>query len=640
MDKKENKSIISRFKRLANRAASRILSFYKNMPIRIKLMLILNIAILIPLIIISFVSYRSSENILETKSINYSQDILKLINLRVGDYISRLDSMTEDLMENHTVYNYYQHDKAQPYSVGEYHDEVAVREILRDKIHTDGEMQSAAISAGKLYCYADDTSLRQSLNSIMPHDGVLYKKVLAAAYKGEGAPIWYLDSAGGKVKHIFYARAIIDRVTYKNSGMIVLMINPVWFNTIFNGIANDDMKNTEVISEDKQVVLSNPGSAGYKISDDIFKNMSYDYGWIIDNQQNALVSYVTVSGKTLAYAPRWKIATYIPLSMLYKDVDYLKQKVLITLILAVTIMLFVSFYISYDFVSSINKIVNGMKRLQKGDEHAQVNLTRKDELGFMGSAFNNMVKEITTLQKWVIREQLTRKDAQIKALQSQINPHFLFNTLESINWMAMLNNMPEISETVTALASLMEASTARGDKCIPLKEEFKYIDNYMFILKKRFEGRLELIKNVDENILEVRVPRLLIQPLVENAVNHGIAESRKNGIITLTAVKNEGCVNITVEDNGAGIDPDDLEIINERLSMSDDEYFMREKKRKRGIGLENVNRRIKLFYGSQYGIKIESEKGKFTRVHVDIPPEAIDRTKLEQNSGSSIKERE
>jgi two-component system, sensor histidine kinase YesM len=595
------------------------------MPIRIKLMLVLNIGILIPLLTISYVSYKNSETVLKNESVKYSQDVLGIINLRVDDYISSLSTLATDLINDSTVYNYIQMDKTENDNVKIYHDEESVRDALKKKIRVKGEVQSIGVYVeDKMHCYADDSARSQSIEDIIPFGGKLYKEMLSTAYEKGGTPFWYLDSSEGKVQHIFYARAIVDRDTYKNSGMLVLMVDDNWFNSVFTGLSNEDMKNAVVLSGDKQVILSNsPNAASYKLSDEMFKQMSYDHGWISDSAQDSLISYVTVN------STKWKLATYIPYSALFSDIEYIKQSIIIGLIIAVLFLLIVSFYISYDFVSAINRLVGGMKRLQKGDENVEVNLRRKDELGFMGDTFNTMVKEITTLQKWVLREQITRKDAQIKALQSQINPHFLFNTLESINWMAQLNSVPEISETVTALATMMEANMARGSKCITLGEEMRYIDSYILILKKRFEGRLELIKEIDSSVLQIIVPRLLIQPLVENAANHGVANVRGKGVVRIAADKKGDVVNIMVEDNGAGIDPDELEMLNERLSMNDDDYFNDEqKKRKVGIGLENVNRRIKLFYGSQYGIKIESKKGSYTKVYVRIPIEKTDKTRL------------
>jgi two-component system sensor histidine kinase YesM len=234
-----------------------------------------------------------------------------------------------------------------------------------------------------------------------------------------------------------------------------------------------------------------------------------------------------------------------------------------------------------------------------------------------------MSKEINHLVKWVYREQITRKEAEIKALQSQINPHFLFNTLESINWMAQLNNVPEISETVTNLSELMEASIGRDDRLITVGEEFAYIDRYVSLLKRRFEERIAFIRNVHEEAAKVKIPRLLIQPLVENAVHHGIERSRDKGEVKLNAFVENGMLVIEVMDNGPGIEQEELDRINASLSMDNDTYFRNVSgKRRKGIGIENVNRRIKLFYGEEYGLKIESESGSHTRVVVTIPVDA------------------
>jgi two-component system sensor histidine kinase YesM len=192
---------------------------------------------------------------------------------------------------------------------------------------------------------------------------------------------------------------------------------------------------------------------------------------------------------------------------------------------------------------------------------------------------------------------------------------------------AQLNNVPQISDTVTALASLMEASIARGGKFVTLGDEIGYIDDFILILKQRFGDRMEFEKNIDESVLTTKIPRLLIQPLIENAANHGVANIRGKGIVKLS-VKGENSsengkyIEICIEDNGAGISKDELFMLNERLSMNDEDYFSDvQNKQRSGIGIENVNRRIKLFYGQKYGLKIESEEGKFTRIEFKLPLE-------------------
>jgi len=208
-------------------------------------------------------------------------------------------------------------------------------------------------------------------------------------------------------------------------------------------------------------------------------------------------------------------------------------------------------------------------------------------------------------------------------LQSQINPHFLFNTLEAINWMAQLNNVPEISETVSDLSDLMEASIGRDDRLITLEEEFQYADKYISLQKRRFGDKIELIKNVQPDVLGIEIPRLLIQPLIENAVYHGIERNRGRGTITLNAYRDKkGCLCVEVIDNGAGMEPEELEELNARLTLDNNAYFRGlGGNRRKSIGIENVNRRIKLFYGEQYGLKMESMVGEFTKVTIRIPCE-------------------
>ncbi|HPV02841.1 MAG TPA: histidine kinase, partial [Clostridiales bacterium] len=196
-------------------------------------------------------------------------------------------------------------------------------------------------------------------------------------------------------------------------------------------------------------------------------------------------------------------------------------------------------------------------------------------------------------------------------------------TLEAINWMAQLNNVPEISNTVSDLSDLMEASIGRDDRLITLEEEFQYADKYISLQKRRFGDKIELIKNVQPDVLDIKIPRLLIQPLIENAVYHGIERNRGRGTITLNAYKDrKGCLCVEVLDNGAGMEPEELEALNARLTLDNNAYFrdLGGKKRK-SIGIENVNRRIKLFYGEQYGLKMESRVGEFTKATIRIPCE-------------------
>jgi two-component system sensor histidine kinase YesM len=274
--------------------------------------------------------------------------------------------------------------------------------------------------------------------------------------------------------------------------------------------------------------------------------------------------------------------------------------------------------IAYDIVNPINKLVKAMKVIEKEGSHNPVQINRSDEIGFLGKSFNRMSERIDYLVNIIYKEKLTRKEAELKALQAQINPHFLFNTLENINWMAQLNGVTEISDTVTALAKLMEASIGKGDKLIPISEELEYIDNYIAILKYRFLDRFVVEKNIAEESLHILIPRLLIQPLIENSISHGLEMIRRQGKITINTYVKEDEVIIEVLDNGIGMSEGELkELINSIDEKVDGSTS------KSGIGLSNVNKRIKLFYGEQYGVRVESSLNEYTKVTVRIPDKAL-----------------
>jgi two-component system sensor histidine kinase YesM len=601
-------------KSLFHASLRHFLKIYKDLSIRFKFIVIFNVIVIVPLIFIGYTSYKNSENVIKNNSIQYSQDVLKMIELRLNDNIVNLNMISLNAIVDSRIYGPIDGSSANGKPNEQDYQEMG--EYLRNIIMNVNEVQSVGIlSESGDYISADNNHTKISIKNIMPQGSKLLNYIKDAAELGGGAPVWYINKQGETV-NILYARTIYDQNNYNEIGLMVILVNSDYFNSVFQNLQNKDMQNVAVIATQNgvnQVILSKKNTNIQMLSQDVLKKMNND-GWFLDKKNNLLITYTQMQN------PSWKVVSYVPLGELYQDISDLRQKILISCILTVIIISLFSSYMAYDLITAINKLISGMKKVQQGDENVSIELGRKDEIGYMGSTFNSMVSEISMLEKWVYREQLTRKDAEIKSLQAQINPHFLFNTLESINWMAQLENAPSISNMVTALASLMEANMSKDDKIISLKKELEYIDNYMLIMKNRFEDRLELKKDIDPDSLDIEVPRLIIQPLIENAVYHGVGNIRGKGVIKLTTRTENELLTITVEDNGSGIEPEKLEVLNKGLQMDDESYFENlEKKHTGGIGLENVNRRIRLYYGSEYGIKIESKLGEYTRILLRIP---------------------
>ncbi|KUO74486.1 MAG: hypothetical protein APF77_17345 [Clostridia bacterium BRH_c25] len=584
--------------------------FYKNTSIKNKLLLLFYIQIVIPLFFISVTSYQKSAEIIEQKSINYSQDILKMIELRFNDLSSSMQVLTLELLYDNRVYDALGSSGFED-NITIYKRASEIRSILRQATLSRNEIQSIClVTKNRRFFSFDSDNGKTRIEMVLP-----YESAVEAARKGKGKLVWFLEKQEGKVSNIYVTRMVYDRDNYNEIGLMAINIKKEYLESVYTDLSKESVNNISILSEDNEEIIKEIENNG--ILNNFYQHqMQGKRGFYIDKKAGMLISYVLLED------PGWKIVYHIPLKELYREMDTLKRWVLLIMVYGLIILSVLSVLTSVDIITPINRLVEGMKKVERGNKHEDIELDRNDELGYLSERFNRMSKKIDYLVNRIYKEEIALKEAEIKALQAQINPHFLFNTLENINWMAQLNGVPEISETVSALAKLIDGSIGRGDRTISFREELEYIDNYMTVLKNRYENRLEVIKTLDSELMEVKIPRLLIQPLVENAVKHGIEKSRRNGIIRLDAYRKDGHVIFEVTDNGIGMTQEELEALN--LRLQEDTLIIEGSgygAARKSIGLENVNRRIKLLYGSSYGVKIESSYDQYTKAIVRIPDE-------------------
>ncbi len=582
--------------------------FYKNTSIKNKLLLLFYIQIVIPLFFISVTSYQKAAEIIEQKSINYSQDILKMIELRFKDLSGSMQVLTLELLYDNRVYDALRGTGLED-NITIYNRSSELRSILRQSTLSRSEIQSIClVTKLKRYYSFDSDNGKTRIEIMLPYD-----QAVEAARKGRGRLVWFLEKKDGKVKNIYVTRMIYDRDSYEEIGLMAVNIKKEYLESVYTDLSKESENNISILSENNEEIVKENNERG--ILDNFYQQqLQGRQGFYIDKKADMLVSYV------LLQEPGWKIVYHIPLRELYREMDTLKRWVLLIMVYVLIILSALSVFTSLDIISPIKKLVEGMKKVEKGKKHEDIELDRNDELGYLSDSFNRMSKKIDYLVNRIYKEELALKEAEIKALQAQINPHFLFNTLENINWMAQLNGVPEISNTVSALAKLIDGSIGRGDRMISFREELEYIENYMTILKSRYEDQLEMVTTLDEELMEIKIPRLLIQPLVENAVKHGIGKSRRKGIIKLDSFIADDHAVFQVVDNGMGMTSEELNALNLRLQ---EDALINEGNNsgaaRKSIGLENVNRRMKLFYGSSYGVEIESRYDEYTKVVVRIP---------------------
>lgn len=271
--------------------------------------------------------------------------------------------------------------------------------------------------------------------------------------------------------------------------------------------------------------------------------------------------------------------------------------------------------LSRSIYTPIKKLHDVTTTITKNDLQTLVTNDNVDEIAELGMSFNIMIGKIKELLDSKIKEQEDLKKAELRALQAQINPHFLYNTLDTIIWMAESKNTDQVVTMVSALSDFFRISLSKGMDWITVGEEVERVRNYLTIQKMRYHDILDFRIQVDENVTENTILKLLLQPLVENALYHGIKNKRQKGMINLRARrKGESEVIFEVEDNGIGFKPEKLIKLRAELQEDSDDI-----KLESGFGLGNVNKRIRLYYGKQYGLSVQSEYGVGTCITLVIP---------------------
>jgi two-component system sensor histidine kinase YesM len=312
----------------------------------------------------------------------------------------------------------------------------------------------------------------------------------------------------------------------------------------------------------------------------------------------------------------WYMVTAIPLKEIASESRAMLNHSLILLIAIAVIAFMLSILISNYMTSRLTQIMRKMRNVQEGNVVALSLPPSRDEFGELIENYNYMVGRIGLLMEDQFRSGQAVKSAELKALQAQINPHFLYNTLDMLKWMARKGMSDEIGEVVTSLSNFYKLSLSRGNTVISIRDELLHVSSYMHIQSTRYANKILLDIQVDEVIMEYGILKITLQPIVENAIIHGIlCSEEESGTIRITGGMEKGDIEISVIDDGAGISPD---IVSKLLT--DD---LNHRTRGSGYGLRNINERIQLFYGSNYGLSFNSTPGFGTAVVIRIPVQKL-----------------
>lgn len=418
------------------------------------------------------------------------------------------------------------------------------------------------------------------MSSKVVEDKEWYKKTIQL----NGRLYWYINNDFGK-QMISVSRLVFDVKNFtKPIAVISVDMDMSKIASIISDIHLGKTGKVYLVDDKGELIYSEDKSFLYPYTTKLY-NSSSGSDFITINGNKIMVIYNTLPQNG------WKLVGMVSMAELNEKAEMIRNFIYLTALLSLVIAALISLYFSYSISQPIIKLATKMKKVEKGNFNISVEENWGGEIGVLYSSFNYMIKRINELIHEVYLSKIKEKDAELKALQAQINPHFLYNTLDTVNWLAVKHNVPEISKIVNSLASILRYSINKGNDVTTVDKELKHVESYITIQKIRFKDKFEVSFNIDKRILHYKTIKLILQPLVENAIIHGIETYEGKGKILINGYLDDGKIVFEVINNG---NPIDLDLVNKLLDSPSED--------KDSYGIQNVNERIKLYYGEEYGL--------------------------------------
>ena len=421
-------------------------------------------------------------------------------------------------------------------------------------------------------------------------------------YEANGSSLWGIT---GEKNRICVAKAILDFDTMKPAGYI----NIVYENSYLSDILADNSSKysgaSYVVNTHGTIMVAN--KEGYvgenfpvKLSDLRASNTSR-YDMFSSTQAFYFVGNEMPNG--------WSLVQTVSVKEFNKEMNHLIVLAAGIVLLVLGISLGFVWYVTSRIAYPAKELMESMKTLAKDNEYPRVKIVSNDEIGMIGLEYNKMAENIETLIEKVYKMELTQKQAELEFLQMQINPHFLYNALDTISWMALAKGNMDVSEMTIALAELLRA-TIKKESFVTLREEMNTVKDYLLIQQERFGDKISAEYFVEEDAYSCMVPNFILQPVIENAIIHGLEPKIEKGKVSINISIQDEFLTFLVEDNGVGMDETEILDLYKKC---------RENNTKQSIGLKNVYRRLLLCYGEASMLKIESKKEQGTRISFLIP---------------------
>lgn len=558
------------------------------------------------MLVFMVIAMRYTSGTIYENSINYMSQIIQQVNYDIDTYIEYMENISSVIAKSSDVPRYL-FDQNQTEAEREAEKERILTQFQTIMESRDDIYNVAAVAKNGRYIinqgddeltgYVDIESLDWYQAAMESKSGIAVssshvQNAIQSSYK------WVIT----------LSRALVNNQTGKREGLFFVDLN-------YSAIS--DLCNNNSIEEKGYIfVLDAEGNIVYHPKQQLMygglKTENIDA--IMECREDSLIIDEGGDSKlyTMSKSKRtgWTVVGAVYTSELLKNNEQAQMWYLLVASILLLAVIGISSIISREITKPIRSLRDSMRKVQNGQFGTHVEVITENEIGSLGRSFNLMTSEIQALMEQNVYEQKQKRKSELKALQAQINPHFLYNTLDSIIWMSEAGENDEVVEMTSALARLLRQSISNDKEEVELEKEIEYVKNYLTIQKMRYKDKLEFFIYVDPRVAHVPIIKLVLQPLVENAIYHGIKYKETKGNLKIYARPVDGRVEIVVADDGIGMDEDVMEHIF-------DEH--RKEQKRNGVGVPNVQKRLKLQYGSEYGIRYESVKGAGTKAVITIP---------------------
>ncbi|WP_159429170.1 sensor histidine kinase [Tissierella praeacuta] len=376
---------------------------------------------------------------------------------------------------------------------------------------------------------------------------------------------------------------------------------------VYNGFSWIMNKDMDIYSISKDI-LTNKYISTEELNKIVKKSKEINSGRI--SLKNIYNKDATLFFSSIPYTEDWILCTIIENNYIHAQTNNIINLVIILGIILLFFSILLAIIISGTLVKPIYKLKNHMVEVSNGNLDSYYETKNNDEISILGKVFNQMLMDIKKLINQVYKVQTQKRNAELRVLQSQINPHFLYNTLDTIQWKALEYKAFDVADMINSLSIFFRISLSDGKEFITISDEIEHVRNYLEIQKTRYKDKISYSINLKESISQNLVPKMIIQPLVENSIYHGLKLKKQKGIININVLSENDYIIIEVIDNGIGMNHKMLATTKDNLYNSiESEHY----------GLYNINERLKLTFKDKYNIDIDSEFGKGTKVLLKIP---------------------